>query len=187
MKNRYKRSTVNKGTLDKSSAIYKTIESQTVPEVSTDNVTISNVEVKLRDKRQIFDFELPENVRLFAGYVFLSSPHRHKSSKWYVSLKEYPYHLWPPYVTAGAYILSKEALLDMYYASMYTKHFKFDDIYLGLIAKKADIEPFHCEEFHFYKKEYTKYNYKYVISSHGYGNPDELLQVWNEQKAMGNA
>lgn len=140
-----------------------------------------------RIKKQIFDFELPEDIRLYAGFVFISSPHRHKSSKWYVSLSEYPYHLWPPYVTAGAYILSKEALLDMYYTSFYTKHFKFDDIFLGLVAKKANIEPFHCEEFHFYKKDYTKFNYKYVITSHGYGNSTELLNVWNEQKALGNA
>ena len=147
----------------------------------------NDVNYQLREKRQIFDFELPDDVRLFAGFVFVSSPHRHKTSKWYVSLKEYPYDSWPPYITAGAYILSKEALLDMYYASLYTKFFKFDDIFLGLVAKKADIELFHCEEFHFYKKDYTKYNYKYVLTSHGYGNPEELLQVWNEQKAMGNA
>lgn len=147
----------------------------------------SNISVLNRTKRQLFDFELPDDARLFAGFVFISSPHRHKSSKWYVSLKEYPYHLWPPYVTAGAYILSKEAVLDMYYTSFYTKHFRFDDIFLGLVAKKAEIEPFHCEDFHFYKKEYTKYNYKYVIASHGYGDPNELLQVWNEQKALGNA
>ncbi|XP_014612477.1 PREDICTED: beta-1,3-galactosyltransferase brn [Polistes canadensis] len=147
----------------------------------------NETESLVRKKRQVFDFELPEDVRLFAGFVFVSSPHRHRSSKWYVSLEEYPYHLWPPYITAGAYILSREALLDMYYTSFYTKHFKFDDIFMGLVAKKADIEPFHCEEFHFYKKDYTKFNYKYVITSHGYGNPNELLQVWNEQKALGNA
>ncbi|XP_033210340.1 beta-1,3-galactosyltransferase brn [Belonocnema kinseyi] len=140
-----------------------------------------------RKKRQVFDFELPDDVRLYSGFVFVSAPHRHKTSKWYVSLEEYPYHLWPPYVTAGSYILSKEALLDMYYTSFYTKHFRFDDIFLGLVAKKADIEPFHCEEFHFYKKDYNKYNYKYVVTSHGYGNPEELMEIWNEQKAMGNA
>ncbi|XP_017795440.1 PREDICTED: beta-1,3-galactosyltransferase brn [Habropoda laboriosa] len=140
-----------------------------------------------RTKRQIFDFELPEDVRLFAGFVFVSSPHRHKSSKWYVPLSEYPYHLWPPYISAGAYILSKEAFLDMYYTSFYTKHFRLDDIFLGLVAKKAHIEPFHCEEFHFRKKDYTKFNYKYVVTSHGYGNPNELLNVWNEQKGLGNA
>ncbi|KAH0955609.1 hypothetical protein HN011_000450 [Eciton burchellii] len=147
-----------------------------------------NISTLNRTKRQLFDFELPDNIRLFAGFVFMrSAPHRHKFSKWYVSLKEYPYHLWPPYITAGAYILSKEALLDLYYTSFYTKHFRFDDIFLGLVAQKADIVPFHCEDFHFYKKAYTKYGYKYVITSHGYEDPNELLQVWNEQKALGNA
>lgn len=147
----------------------------------------NNTSVLQRTKRQMFHFELPDDVRLFAGFVFVSRPHRHKSSKWYVPLEEYPYHLWPPYVTAGAYILSKEAFADMYYSSLYTKHFRFDDIFLGLVAKKAGIEPYHCEEFHFYKKDYTKFNYKYVIASHGYGDPNELLYVWNEQKALGNA
>ncbi|CAK9801414.1 Beta-1,3-galactosyltransferase brn [Anthophora quadrimaculata] len=175
---------------------------KTLNTISLDNDLKPNSNVKLelvkeqimqnehtsnRTKRQIFDFELPEDVRLYAGFVLLSSPHRHKSSKWYTSLKEYPYHLWPPYITSGAYILSKEAFLDMYYTSLYTKHFKFDDIFLGLVARKANIELFHCEEFHFYKKDYTKFNYKYVITSHGYGNPSELLNVWNEQKALGNA
>ncbi|XP_011691027.1 PREDICTED: beta-1,3-galactosyltransferase brn [Wasmannia auropunctata] len=156
--------------------------------VKNEHLLRLNTSTSNRTKRQLFDFELPDDIRLFAGFVFMrSTPHRHKFSKWYVTLKEYPYNLWPPYVTAGAYILSKEALLDLYYTSFYTKHFRFDDIFIGLVAKKADIVPFHCEEFHFYKKAYTKYSYKYVITSHGYEDPNELLQVWNEQKALGNA
>ncbi|KAG8265510.1 beta-1,3-galactosyltransferase brn [Homalodisca vitripennis] len=136
---------------------------------------------------QVLDFELPEKVKLFAGYVFVSSPHRHRSSKWYVPLSEYPFHLWPPYATAGSYVVSKEVLLDLYYGSLYTKHFRFDDIYLALVAYKLNIEPFHCDEFYFYKKGYSSHNYHYVIASHGYGDPNELLNVWNEQKSVGNA
>lgn len=140
-----------------------------------------------RAKRQVYDFELPSNIRLLAGYVFQSSPHRHLSSKWYITLDEYPYDRWPSYVTAGAYVVSREALLDLYYTSFYTKHFRFDDIYVGLLALKAGIEPFHCDEFYFYKKEYTVHNYRFVIASHGYENTNELLRVWNEQKSAGNA
>ncbi|KAK3931571.1 Beta-1,3-galactosyltransferase brn [Frankliniella fusca] len=132
------------------------------------------------------DYELPDDVKLFSGFVFISAPHRHRSSKWYVPLSEYPYHLWPPYVTAGAYILSKEALIDMYYASMYTQHFRLDDIYLGLVAKKAGIEPYHCSEFHFYQKPYDINSYRFVIASHGF-NPEELVRIWNEQKTAGHA
>lgn len=89
-----------------------------------------NMQPVLSDKndfnnaRQLLDLELASNARLFSGYVFSSAPHRHRTSKWYVTLKEYPWHMWPPYVTAGAFVLSREALLDMHYASMYTKHFR---------------------------------------------------------------
>ncbi|XP_018319567.1 beta-1,3-galactosyltransferase brn-like [Agrilus planipennis] len=141
----------------------------------------------IRRKRQNINFELPEDVKLYAGYVIVSKPQRFITSKWYVSLEEYPYNKWPPYVTAGAYVLSREALLQMYYASFYTKHFRFDDIYLALVAKKVDIEPFHCDEFHFYRKKYEPKEYQYTIASHGFNNPEELLQIWTNQKSLGNA
>ena len=60
------------------------------------------------------DFDLPEDVELYAGFVFHSTPHRHKAGKFYVSLEEYPFHLWPPYVTAGAYVLSRAALIGIW-------------------------------------------------------------------------
>ncbi|XP_054285181.1 beta-1,3-galactosyltransferase brn [Macrosteles quadrilineatus] len=143
--------------------------------------------MKTRKLSQVMDFELPEKVKLFTGYVFVSSPHRHRSGTWYVSLDEYPFHLWPPYVTAGAYVVSKEVLLDLYYGSLFTKHFRFDDIFVGLVAYKLHIEPLHCDEFYFYKKEYSVHNYHYVVASHGYNDPNELLKVWNEQRSIGNA
>ena len=78
--------------------------------------------IHLRHLNQLVDFDLPDDVRLFTGFVFpRSRPHRHKLSKWFVDLEEYPYDFWPPYVTAGAYVLSREALLDMYFTSYYTK------------------------------------------------------------------
>lgn len=150
------------------------------PIASLKNVLIN------RERRQI-DFELPNDIHLYTGYVFVSSPHRHLISKWHVSLEEYPYHMWPPYVTAGAYILSREALLDMYFTSFYTKHFRFDDIYLGLLAHKAKIEPFHSDEFYFYKKSYSPKEYTFVIASHGFDDPGEMLRIWTEQKSLGNA
>lgn len=79
-----------------------------------------------RKKRHIMDMELPSDAKLFAGFVFNSSPHRHKSSKWFVSLNEYRWDTWPTYVTAGSFIMSREALIEMYYVSLYTKHFRSD-------------------------------------------------------------
>lgn len=120
--------------------------------------------------------------------MFHSAPLRHKLwNKWYISLEEYPFHLWPPYATAGAYIVSRDALLDLHYGSFYTKYFQFDDIFLALVALKMNITPIHCSHFHFWGKSYTKLGYRDVIASHGYSDPDELRRVWNEQREAGYA
>lgn len=125
---------------------------------------------------------------LYAGYVFENScPIRWAFSKWYISLDEYPYSKWPPYVTAGAYVLSRKSLEDLYFGSIYTSNFRFDDIFLGMAAKKAGIKPFHHKEFYFYRKLYDREGYKWVIASHGFDDPKELQEVWNEQRSAGNA
>lgn len=125
-----------------------------------------------------------EQDELFAGYVFKSAPHRFRTSKWRVSLDEYRWNKWPAYITAGAYVLSNKTMKVLYIASLFVKHFRFDDIYLGIVAKKVGIVPTHCPNFHFYKKKYSKEDYKDVIASHGYSNHEELIRVWNEQNSV---
>ncbi|XP_045477700.1 beta-1,3-galactosyltransferase brn-like [Harmonia axyridis] len=122
----------------------------------------------------------PDKFELYAGFVFESSPFRSYFSKWYVSLKEYPYNKWPPYVTAGAYVLSRLSLIRMYYASLFMDHFRFDDIYVGILAYKLKIEPIYNENFHFHKLSYTSKGYRQLIASHGYSNPEELWSVWKD-------
>jgi len=76
----------------------------------------------------------------------------------------------------------------MYFTSYYTKMFRFDDIWLGLIARKANVEPFHCPEFHFYPKDKSRVqHYKFVVASHGFSDPAGLLRFWQKQKEAGNA
>lgn len=124
--------------------------------------------------------------RLFAGYVFPSSrPMRHRFSKWYLSLDEYPFSRFPPYVTAGAFVLSAPALRDMYRISEYTRHFRFDDIYLGIVAKKAGVVPLHSDRFRFWAQGTDLP--PGLVASHGFGDPEELVRVWEQQKARGEA
>ncbi|XP_045610125.2 beta-1,3-galactosyltransferase brn [Procambarus clarkii] len=125
---------------------------------------------------------------LYAGYVFEHSrPIRWVFSKWYISLDEYPYSEWPPYVTAGAYVLSRKSLEDLYHGSTNTYKFRFDDVFLGMAAKYAGIKPYHHKEFYFYRKLYDLEGYKWVIASHGFDDPKELQEVWSEQRSAGNA
>lgn len=120
---------------------------------------------------------------LFTGYVFKSGPHRLHTSKWRVSLDEYPWNKWPPYVTAGAYVISQRTMKVMYIASLFVMHFRFDDIYLGIVARKVGIKPIHCDRFYFYKKKYDREGYREVIAAHGFDNHELLILAWNEQNS----
>ena len=151
---------------------------------------------KLTNKR----FQQPDGVdskgkptefdgRLYAGYVFENSrPMRHKMfSKWFISLEEYPYTRYPPYVTAGAFVLSNLAIKQLYIASNYVRHFRFDDIYLGILAKKINLLPLHSEKFHFHKISSSRNEFKSVIASHGYENINELITTYVDMKNKGCA
>ncbi|XP_017012033.2 beta-1,3-galactosyltransferase brn [Drosophila takahashii] len=125
---------------------------------------------------------------LFAGHVFQTSPLRHKFSKWYVSLEEYPFDRWPPYVTAGAFVLSRKALLLLYATSLHLPLFRFDDIHLGIVALKAGIPLQHCEDFRFHRPNYRgPDSYASVIASHEFGDPAEMSRVWNECRSANYA
>lgn len=126
--------------------------------------------------------------RLLSGYVFPeSSPMRHRTSKWFVSLEEYPYSKYPPYVTAGAFVMSMNALSNLYYASLFTKHFRFDDIYIAILARKISLSPIHNDNFYFWNLNYSPETYANVIAAHGFDNSQRLYKIWLEQKSSGNA
>ena len=133
------------------------------------------------------DLDLPDGIRFYGGYAKPARPMRDLFSKWYITLEEYPYNAYPLYVTAGAYIVSKEALVDFYYGSFYTKHFRFDDIYMGILANKINILPFHSNHFYTFGRQSDLAKYKYLIASHGYENSNFLLKTWLNLKSLGYA
>ena len=118
---------------------------------------------------------------LYAGFVFPnSSPMRHKFSKWYISLQDYPYHKFPPFVAAGCYILSRKSAEMFFLASKLIEFFKFDDIYMGLLAHKLDIKPYHMESVHFWAPTYLPSVYaKEIIAAHKFPTT-ELLDIWSQ-------
>ncbi|XP_067633418.1 beta-1,3-galactosyltransferase brn-like [Eurosta solidaginis] len=125
---------------------------------------------------------------LYAGFVLQTAPHRHKFSKWYVPLSEYPFNLWPPYVTAGAFILNRNALMKLYKTAMHLKQFRFDDVFLGIAALKSDLKLKHCDFFYFNRPKYKgPQSFQFVIASHGFQNDMELEKIWNECRSSGFA
>ena len=125
--------------------------------------------------RYIDVFEAESGGTLYAGHLFPSSaPMRYRFSKWFISLREYPFSRYPAYITAGAILLNQETLQKMYTASKFTKHFKFDDIFVGLCARKARVQPTHSE---FIQMWPQGGDMKDVIAAHGFAD-SELEEVW---------
>ena len=50
--------------------------------------------------------------------------YRCRHREWATPLEEYPYSVYPPYVHGGAYVLSREALRDVYRASVFTRYIR---------------------------------------------------------------
>jgi hypothetical protein len=115
----------------------------------------------------------------YAGYVFEnSSPMRHMISKWYISLKDYPYNKFPPYASAGCYLLTAKSVRLFYLASRIVELFKFDDIYMGILAYKLDIKPVHMDNVYFHAPSYYPSVYASdIIAAHQF-EPDELVHIW---------
>ena len=107
-------------------------------------------------------------------------PIRDRFSKWFVSIEEYPYNRFPPFINAGAYVISIKTLRTLYIASQFVKPFRFDDVYLGILAKDG-IELYHSERFWMDNID----DLNYTIASHDFQDTKELDNIWLRQKTYG--
>ncbi|CAF1141765.1 unnamed protein product [Didymodactylos carnosus] len=128
-----------------------------------------------------------ERRTFISGYLYDSSrPRRFINDRWYISYDDYPYDKYPPYLTAGS--------------SLYTKIFRFDDIYMGLLAYSMKIKLRHNELFSSYASSTSGNDTESLISklksfltvedteqmsklsqticSHGYRD-ENLVHLWN--------
>ncbi len=82
-----------------------------------------------------------ERRTFLTGYVYEGSrPRRFLNDRWYISLDDYPYDRYPPYVTAGCFLMTRSNARLFNLASKYIHLFRFDDIYLGILAYAMSIK-----------------------------------------------
>jgi hypothetical protein len=79
---------------------------------------------------------------LFAGDLLLDhKPVRFHVKKHYISVGEYPYDTWPPYLSGGMYVLAMEVATVCNLAFPYVAPIFVDDAWLGIVCKKLGITP----------------------------------------------
>lgn len=69
------------------------------------------------------------------------SPHRSKSSKWYVSFQSYPHEKFPPICSGTAYVISSGFLEGLMAVSKNLPFFHLEDMFKGMAAKSLEVRP----------------------------------------------
>ncbi|ETN82433.1 N-acetyllactosaminide 3-alpha-galactosyltransferase, partial [Necator americanus] len=109
-------------------------------------------------------------LKLYEGWRFDTTPFRVRFHKHAVSLKLYPFDRYPPYISAGAVLLSRETFSYFYYAMQLVKLYSFDDIYAGILAYLLGIPPTHNEAFIFWSRSIDPEEWRSgkILAAHGY-------------------
>ncbi|CAP26185.2 Protein CBR-BRE-5 [Caenorhabditis briggsae] len=110
-----------------------------------------------------------KNDLVYEGFVFDSSPFRLKLHKHSISLDEYPYSRYPPYVSAGAVFLTSATVERFKNTMRQLKMFPFDDVFTGILAKSVGVLTTHNENFIFWNRHVTRAEWDDgVIAVHEY-------------------
>jgi hypothetical protein len=145
---------------------------------------------------------IDERRTFLTGYVYKDSrPRRFLNDRWHISINDYPYDRYPPYVTAGCFLMTRSNARLFYLASKYINLFRFDDIYMGILAYSMSIKLipnnqlfssygsssilFNNNQTGFLSKWKTFFNNEKNFDStikpiciHGYRG-EELINIWN--------
>ncbi|KAK5974970.1 Hexosyltransferase [Trichostrongylus colubriformis] len=125
--------------------------------------------------------EESHSLHLYEGWMFDTTPFRFRLHKHSVSLKMYPYDRYPPYISAGAVLMSRNTFVHFYYALQLVRIYPLDDIYAGILAYLLQIRPRHNEAFVFWTRSINADEWKRgdVLVAHGY-SPDQLIHEYSE-------
>lgn len=139
--------------------------------------TLNTLKALPQDEKSIF----------YGGTVHINAPvSRNPFTKWYQSTKDYPYSIYPDFVSGGFIMLTKNTLHKLYLGSQFTRHFIFDDVYIGIIAYKMGIQPVNNKDCSNAKVSYDgPESYRTLVATHGYDDWTEMIKVWRECNDLG--
>jgi hypothetical protein len=150
---------------------------------------------------QDIDMSNDQRRTFLTGYVYKESrPRRFLNDRWYISIDDYPYDRYPPYVTAGCFLMTRSNARLFNLASKYIPLFRFDDIYMGILAYSMSIKlipnndlfssygstdilsnnqtGFFSKWIKFFTSENNLQSTIKPICIHGYRG-EELIEIWN--------
>lgn len=77
-----------------------------------------------------------------------AGPIRHKSSKWYASVRSYPHNSYPGFCSGTGYVTSMNVARKVYEVSPNVPFFHLEDVYVALCIRKLGLKLFPIRGFH---------------------------------------
>ncbi|GMR30171.1 hypothetical protein PMAYCL1PPCAC_00366, partial [Pristionchus mayeri] len=129
--------------------------------------------VSRRNLIRLFSFRR-EDEPLYEGWKMVKSPFRFRLHKNRVSLTDYPFDAYPPYITAGAVLLSAHTTERFYYGSLILH--AFDDVYQASYQSRLLIDPLHNEGFPCWSRASHSIDWSKTIADQGFG-PSDIIRL----------
>ena len=95
--------------------------------------------------------DIPKS-KLYAGNGHFNdfpirSRRKKSGMKYVVSIQEYPYRKYPSFCSGGAILLSRDVAAGMVDIHNNSNYFKLDDVYVGMLALRLGVNPYHEDMF----------------------------------------
>lgn len=123
-------------------------------------------------------------MKMIGFRVHCGKPYRNKSSKWYISVTEYAFDFWPPYLLGGTILTNLQVIKKLREVIPFSKVIRIEDAYIGILAKLLDISLEHNENFT--PSFISGYELIYKISSPDYRSYNTIIKAWKVLNSFNN-
>ncbi|KAL3314413.1 Beta-1,3-galactosyltransferase 5 [Cichlidogyrus casuarinus] len=106
-----------------------------------------------------------------------SKPVRDPTSKWYLSMNEYKWAFFPPFLTTGFVVMTSSLAEKIHRASPYVRYLNLDDVFLGFVVKKLKVKLVDAGKLMSIEASKDNLPTK-MISLHTDGNPSLIEYAW---------
>lgn len=120
------------------------------------------------------------DTKMIGHQLLLRMPFRDRSSKYYISIDEYPYDFWPPYLIGGTILTNMKVVKKMALGIPYVKIIHMEDAFIGILSKLLHIKVIHNSGFLPYFQSGLLLSNK--LSSPDYKSYHVLLENWIEMQ-----
>ncbi|XP_021356270.1 UDP-GalNAc:beta-1,3-N-acetylgalactosaminyltransferase 1-like [Mizuhopecten yessoensis] len=109
-------------------------------------------------------------------------------SKYHATYDEYPFEFYPPYCGGPGYFMTLNTARKIYGGMLYTKTFKLEDAYLGMVINRLGIPVKHVDNFIYALDNIDGYMQYFKIRcsriTHGL-SASNIQQLWNQRSSIG--